>query len=290
MFTRAELRIHMKQPDGSDFDPVFLQIYHGGHKGTYKRVTPNREGWIVFDVLGHLQRWRASGHPHKNIHFYIITYRSFNDLSKRENGTNCHNSTIKFDHATASNTTDEDIDLQPLLMIYSRDMDVVKFNVSAIIAAAEAQKSKRMQRRQADDGSYSEVTEPTLGGCGKHSLEIGIDTFNTIWQLAQPTQTALYPTTLNIDVCGGSCNTDLPSFLTAQHSIILYYLHTRSHATPYSNAEWSQCCAPVKYGSIEIMFALPDQIKIDTLRDITVKQCSCMSILRRTQPPTSSSR
>jgi hypothetical protein len=289
VFTRAELRIYMKTPAGSVIQPVFLQLYHGGHKGLYKKVNPSREGWIVFDVLSHLQRWRASNHPNKHIHFYVTTYNSIDDLSKEENGKDCNDgSSIQFE---VTNKTNGDIDQQPMLMIYTHDLDVVKFNLSAIFAAAEAKGSTGVWRRQSGD-SHSEVrpTLPPSRGCGKHTLQIDLNTFNQIWRLAQPSQSAIYPMTFDINVCGGNCDRDLPSLYTAQHSIILYYLHTRSHTPPYSNAMWGQCCAPVKYRSIETLISLPNQeFKIVTLRDISVEKCSCMSILR-TQPPTPSSR
>ena len=272
----------MQQPDGSETEPVFLQLYHGGHVGTYKMILPSREGWIVFDVLSHVQRWRKSNHPNKNIHFHIIAYLSFDDLSKEENGKSCKDSSIKFDQAVSNKTEDK-----TLLMIYSRDLDVVKFNVSALIEAAEEDYSNARHRRQMASSEPPPQQDP-LTRCGKHTLQINLTMFNRIWHLAQISQDALYPRTFNINICGGECDRTLPSFMTAQHSIILYYLHTRNHDTPFSNAVWGQCCAPVTYRSIETLFSLPKgEIRIVTLRDISVEECSCLSILERTEPPQS---
>ena len=276
---RAELRIHMRQPDGSDYQPIYLQLYHGQHKGTYKTVTPSREGWIVFDVLSHIQQWRASNHRHrkKNIHFHVLIYTSLDELTKRENGKNCHDSTIQFDQAAINGTNTGDF--QPLLMIYSHDLDVIKFNLSAIEAAET--ESNDVHRRDTDGNTEARPTQPTMGRCGMHTLQINLTTFNHIWHLAQTSQTALYPRTFNINVCGGSCDRNLPLFAPAQHSIIMYYLHRRSHPTPFGNATWGQCCAPVKYQSIETLFSLPEgEVRIVTLRDISVKRCSCLTILR----------
>ena len=219
VLNRAELRVYMKTPDGSVIDPVYLRLYHGGHKGSYKKVNPSREGWIVFDVLDHLQRWRASNYPHKHIHFYITTYTSFDDLTKGENGKNCHDgSSIQFE---VTNNTSGDIDQQPQLMIYSYDLEVLNFNTTAIKEAAEANESTGVQRCSV---IYSETEPPTLPelstGCIKHEYEISLDTLNEIWHLAQPSQLAVYPPRLNINVCGGGCNRNLPSRHAAQHSII----------------------------------------------------------------------
>ena len=271
----------MRQPDGSEIQPVFLQLYHGNHKGTYKRVSPSREGWIVFDVLGHLRQWRttSSHHPNKKIKFYIVTYNSLDDLSKDEKGKNCSESSIQFDQGV------EDDDLKPLLMIYSHDFDIVRFNVSALTAAAEEDSDNHAQRRQASSTTATTTQQPdAMSRCRKHELQIGLSTFNRIWHTAQVSQTAIYPSTFNINVCGGDCERHIPSLMTAQNAIILYYLHTNNHQTPISNTVWGQCCAPVRYRSIDTLFSLPEsdgEVRIITLKDISVKECSCLSILDR---------
>jgi hypothetical protein len=291
VFTRAELRIHMQQPDGSNYHPVVLRLHHGRHKGTFKKLSPSREGWIVFDVLSHVNRWRAANHSHKNIHFYIVTYPSLDDMTKDVNGKDCRSSSIKFDQALAEdrNTSEIDKDFQPLLMIYSHNLDDIMLNVSALIEAADS----KQRRDVSSTTSYSGVSDATptpdpMGSCRKHNYEIDRDTFNTIWHLGQSSQDVLVPTTFNIGVCGGDCDRDVPRSL-AQHSIILYYLHLRDHQTPYRNIAWGQCCAPVKYRSVETLFSLPNngEFRIVTLRDLSVERCSCLTIFRR-PPPTDS--
>ena len=274
-FRRAELRIHVKQPTSVQVpDSVYLRLYHGSRKGSYKIVSPIREGWIVFDVIDEVNQWRSTNRPHKKIHFYIVAYTNLDNLDKGENGKNCQESAIKFNQPS---DTDDDTDNQPLLMIYSHDLDVIKFNVSALINNSTSERHRRQN---------NELSQPQVHSCGKHNLQINLTTFNNIWHLGERSQTALFPRTFDINVCGGQCNRDIPNS-SAQHSIILYYLYTRGHTTSYENTPWGECCAPVKYRSIETLFSLPaGEIRIVLLRDMSVEQCSCLNNLQ----PTSQSR
>ena len=291
VFRRAELRIHMKQPPGDQVTHVYLQLYHGSQLGSYKMVTPNREGWVVFDVLNDVQQWRAANHPHKKIHFYIVVYANEEDHRMGRNGKDCHNSPIKFHQPMSPEEDGSDAtdDLQPLLMIYSHDLNAVKFNLTALIDAAESERSSTNKRRRSTSSEYSSTNSdatPTpnsvvMPSCGRRELQIDLDTFNRIWHLSQPRQTALFPTHFNLNICGGNCYRDAP-LLSAQHPFILYYLYTREHAVPHNNTVWGQCCAPVKYKSIETLFSLPKgEVRIVTLKDMSVAQCSCLTILKR---------
>lgn len=276
----------MKRPSGDLVNLVYLQLYHGRHKGGYKIVYPNREGWIVFDVLDHIRRWRDHGHPNKSIHFYIRTYTSEYDLQKGQNWKACNDSPVQFDQALIPGSQNSE-DLQPLLMIYSHDLNTVNFNLTALMEAAEANEHLMNKR---SDSEYTETSPPTpeleeellplarMDTCRKHNLQIDLARFNEIWHLAQSSQTALYPTTFDINVCGGGCHRDIP-ITSAQHSFIVYYLHTHVNAQQYRNVIWGQCCAPVKYKNIETLFSLPDgEFRIVTIRDISVEQCTCLTI------------
>ena len=268
-FRRAELRIRMRQPTGDQVNSVYLQLYYGNRKGSDKKVSPIREGWIVFDVINEVNQWRMDDHSNGKIHFQIITYTSEVDLARGKNGKNCHKSAIKFNQPSDTDD-DDDIDNKPLLMIYSHDLDVIKFNVSALIDAHVGERHRRQ---------YSELS-PLAHSCGKHNLQINLTTFNNIWQLGEKFQTALQPDYFDINVCGGQCNRDIPN-ASAQHSLILYYLYTRGHTTSYENTNWGQCCVPIKYRSIPTLFDLHEGvIRIVLLRDISVDKCSCLSILQ----------
>lgn len=276
---RAELRIHMKQPTGDQVNAVYLRLYHGRRKGGYKKVSPIREGWVVFDVINEINQWRAANHPHKKIHFYIVTYTSEEDLIKGQNGKNCHDSPIKFHQPTGNNDSDTEVDNKPLLMIYSHDLNTFMFDVDAIKNATE--EKKREHRSTSTENS----TEVLNQGCTKHNLQISLETFNKIWRLGHSSQLALYPPNIDINVCGGQCQHNVP-LSSAQHSIVLFYLAIR-HSPPYDNVEWSQCCAPVKYKNLEVLFTLPnDEMRIVLLKNLSVERCSCLNIIQ----PTSQTR
>ena len=284
IFRRAELRIHMQQPSGDLINTFYLQLYHGHQsgrhqRGSYKKLSPAREGWVVFDVLDELNQWRDAEHQHKQIHFHIVTYTSEDDFIKGENGKDCHDTSIKFDQPT-----DSDADNQPLLMIYSHDLNLVNLNYAAIIEASNITERSISSRHRRSTGNSS---EPLHHSCGKHNLVISLDTFNEIWHLARPHQDAIYPRSFDISICAGGCVSSIP-LSTAQHSFIAYYLHTRgkNEVIQYRNAQWGECCAPVKYKSIETLFSINGgnngEVRIVRIQDLSVEQCSCMTILQQT--------
>lgn len=282
---RAELRIHMKQPNGDQVNAVYLRLYHGSRKGGYKKVSPIREGWVVFDVLNEINQWRAANHPHKKIHFYIVTYTSEEDLIKGQNGKDCHASPIKFHQPQYTNETnsDEEADYMPLLMIYIHDLNTEKFNVSAIVDSDMFNVSDvSAEKRSANPVN---VSDP-LHGCTKHNLSIDLELFNNIWRLGHREQVALFPRTIDINVCGGECTNQHP-IGAPQHSIVLYYLYTRGRRPPHSNnhnVEWSQCCVPVKYKSLEVLFSLPNEVmEIILLKNLSVESCSCLNIIQKSR-------
>ena len=280
IFRRAELRVHMQQPSGDLINTLYLQLYHGHHsgnhqRGSYKKLSPVREGWVVFDVLDELNQWRDANRQHKHIHFHIVTYTSEDDFIKGENGKDCHDSLIKFDQPT-----DADVDNLPLLMIYSHDLNML--NLSALVEASDTKESLTPGRRRRSTGNSS---EPLNHRCGKHNLEISLDTFNEIWHIGRPNQDAIYPRRFDISICAGGCSTSVP-LSNAQHSFIAYYLHAqgRSEVIQYRNAQWGECCAPVKYKSIETLFTIEEnnEVRIVRIQDMSVEQCSCMTILQQT--------
>lgn len=267
----------MKQPNGDQVNPVYLRLYHGKRKGGYKKVYPIREGWVVFDVLNEINHWRMANHPHKEIHFYIITYTSKEDLMKGQNGRNCHDSPIKFHQPTGTNSTAHFDDTMPLLMLYIHDLNPLKINVSDIIGDTENVTNRRSVREE----NSGATTQAQLQHCSLHNISINQSTFNKILHLANPEQTAIFPQTFNINVCGGQCH-DGPPINLPQHSSFLYYLYTRRYAPAYyNNVEWTQCCAPTEYKSLEVLFALPhDIIEIITLKELTVVKCKCLRIIQ----------
>jgi hypothetical protein len=279
IFRRAELRIHMKQPSGDLINTLYLQLYHGRQRGSYKKLSPIREGWVVFDVLNEVNQWRDANHPHKKIHFYIIVYSNEDDLIKGKNGRDCSNSLIQFDQPI------EGDDNQPLLMIYSHDLNVARINITALAEATNNTQNSTTGRHRRQTVNNGANLPPLRQSCGKHSLVISLDTLNEIWRLTgRANEHAIFPRSFNINVCAGECSRSIP-LSTAQHSIIAYFLHTRNRDDEilYRNATWGQCCAPVKYRSIETLFSLPrNEVRIVTIKDMSVEQCSCLTILERT--------
>lgn len=267
----------MKQPNGDQVNPVYLRLYHGKRKGGYKKVYPIREGWVVFDVLNEINHWRMANHPHKEIRFYIITYTSEEDLLKGQNGKNCHDSPIKFHQPTSTNSTAHFDDTMPLLMLYIHDLNPLKINVSSIIEATK----NITNRRSVSGGSSGATTQAQLQDCSLHNISINQSIFNKIWHLGKPEQTAMYPNTFDINVCGGQCH-DNPPIDLPQHSGFLYYLYTRRYApADYSNVQWTECCAPTKYNATDVLFLFPnDIVDIVPLLDLKVVECKCLRVIQ----------
>jgi hypothetical protein len=282
IFRRAELRIHMKQPSGDLINTLYLQLYHGRQRGSYKKLSPIREGWVVFDVLNEVNQWRDANHPHKKLHFYVIAYSSKDDLIKGRNGRDCTNPLIQFDQPI------EGDDNQPLLMIYSHVLNLANINVSALLEPPNTTRNLTADRyRHHRRTVHSLVVQPALElrvnqSCGTQNLSIGLETLNEFWHLAHPNQNVVFPTNFNINTCAGECSQSIhPS--AVQHSALIYYLHTRNRNDIlglYQNAQWKHCCVPAKYRSIEVLVRLPrNEVRIVRVRDISVEQCACYSIL-----------
>lgn len=276
VLVRAELRIFMHDPDGSVFQPVVLQLYHGNNTSTRKELTPSREGWVVLDILNDIERWRTFHRHERHIHFHVITYPTVTDALKEENGENC-TGPLKFYGAreTVANT-----DKRPVLMIYSKDIYGNTIDREALIAAATNNEREVRSVNHNSDSITTARTSDSFGSCEKHTLRLNLTAFNNIWRIVQPHQTALFPTHFNLDICGGTCGRNYPSNFAVTHSFLAYYLHSRSYRTQQDNAQWTQCCAPVRYKGVEALFSLPgDEFRIVALNDISVDKCSCLSVL-----------
>ena len=226
---------------------------------------------MVFDVLDELNQWRDTNHPHEQIHFNIVTYTSEDDLMKGENGKDCHNPLITFDQPT------EDEDKQPLLLIYSHNLNN---DISALFEASNAMPNMTADRHRRMTVNSS-VAQPAVNqSCGKHNLTISANTFTEIFRLASANVEVLLPKSFDINVCAGECSQS-DSQSSAVYSLITNYLHTRiQNNLLYSNAHWGQCCAPAKYKTVEALIRVSNsELIIVGIEGISVELCSCYSTL-----------
>lgn len=270
LFKRAELRVYMKHPSPDLLNPIHVQLFRNGIGIVHKTVSPAREGWVVFDVLDEINRLKSQfvQHPHRKIRFTIKTYESTKDLATDKNGKDCKESPVEFEQNSESHP--------PLLMIYSYDPNAIKINASALFE--NLSNTSNITIASTGNNTRGRRNSPS---CGLHSLQITLNKFNEIWRSGSNDMTALYPPTFNLGVCGGVCNNRFP-IASSQHSIILYYLASQNHAVPSNFAEWTQCCAPVKYRSYDALFSLPDEeYQIIPLRELSVERCTCLNVVTR---------
>lgn len=265
----------MKQPSGDMVDKVYLRLFRGENSVANKEISPIREGWVVFDVLDEVNHWKnqLAKHPHKKIHFHVVSYKTKNDFAYMVNGKDCHDSPIRFERRFQSSEIE---DHQPLLMIYSYDPNTIKFNISALVENI-THNSNTVNRYRRESGSGEDASSAPPPPCRKLDLSITLDEFNRIWALGDPTKSALAPRLFHLGLCGGQCQQDLPTS-TKQHPIIIYYLSQQLHPAP-SGFHWGQCCAPNAYKSIRTIFTSPNEEEyiFTELEDIAVESCGCFT-------------
>ena len=245
-----------------------MGLFRDGIKISHRMVSPAREGWVVFDVLDDLNRVKdelnKQPHRNRNITFTIKTYKNQFDLALDHNGEDCYNSSLKFQRKPQSSV------YPPLLMIYSKDDNFLKLNVSAIL--------KNISRPSNVSSKISRTKRST--SCGRHTLDITVAQFNEVWQLGNSQITALAPYVFHLGVCGGQCNINYYPNGSPQHSVILYYLASR-HPAP-NNMSWTECCAPVEYDNLEFLFRNGDNYIITPLWEVSVSRCACLRTVSMT--------
>ncbi|KAI9557115.1 putative TGF-beta ligand Decapentaplegic protein [Daphnia sinensis] len=228
------------------------------HRLLDSRVVDVRdEGWMTFDVLPALLRWRQQ--PKRN-HGLWLEMKRLNEetlsdiehfhLRKRRRRRRSAVSSSLQPEQEEGNETDDQLDLrwasqQPLLVTYSDDG---RSRVRGKRAAEK--KHKRKGRRD---------------NCRRQSLYVD---FNDVgwndWIVAPPGYHAYY--------CHGDCPFPLPDHLnTTNHAIVQTLVHSvNPSAVPRA------CCVPTELSSISMLYIDEyDKVVLKNYHDMVVEACGC---------------
>ncbi len=108
--------------------------------------------------------------------------------------------------------------------------------------------------------------------CTRHSL-----TVNTVYLLSNDLKRRIqfvYPSKIDIGVCGGRCMYSLPSVLDQYyHAMMAIYFRVMGAFNRYR-----QSCLPVKFASVRVTYTESNTygIKTTVIEDIKVKHCDCI--------------
>ena len=215
------------------------------------------EGWLTFDVLPALLRWREQ--PTRNYGLWLEMRRvdntdAFSDIRHfhlRPASRRRRRSVTKTQTEATSETVEEQVqDLrwasqQPLLVTYSDDGKAR----SRSKRAAE-KKHKRKGRRD---------------NCRRQSLYVDFsDVGWNDWIVAPPGYHAYY--------CHGDCPFPLPDHLnTTNHAIVQTLVHSvNPSAVPRA------CCVPTELSSISMLYIDEyDKVVLKNYHDMVVEACGC---------------
>ena len=158
------------------------------------------------------------------------------------------------------------MDDHPALVIYSRDPDASLFAARALLKGLSD-----------PDSAVSRDVERharSSAGCGLNSLVFQASTLNSIPLIAN--QQIMFPSSYNGGICGGPCYGSYPDKNAPAIALITHYI------TRMASAGYTQCCAPVQFGSVSFVSTptgtSSGTTTITTLANMVVTDCTCLDI------------
>lgn len=211
------------------------------------------EGWMTFDVLPALLRWREQ--PKRNYGLWLemkrVNDEALSDIPhfhlRRSRRRRRSSSGADQDQSV---TEEEKLDLrwashQPLLVTYSDDG-------RARVRSKRAAEKKHKRKGRRDN-------------CRRHSLYVDFsDVGWNDWIVAPPGYHAYY--------CHGDCPFPLPEHLnTTNHAIVQTLVHSvNPGAVPRA------CCVPTELSSISMLYIDEyDKVVLKNYHDMVVEACGC---------------
>ena len=221
-------------------------------------------------------------------------YPNIRSYQKQEGILDCSESPVEFVY-TQTNQEQE-----PLLVVYSFDPEVEKIDYQAILASLGENPTNHVAERRKRQSSSTVAQEP-LPSCSLFPLNITAGDIPP----KRRGEVVLYP--LHYDagdcvilvyfivyisiflsiypgICGGQCLSKFPTTQDLKHAQLVHLLLNRGTFNDRHGYTFTQCCAPVKYSSLDVLIrpAPGDNsrsVYINIINNMKILECECLDVV-----------
>ena len=204
--------------------------------------------WIEFDNINLL------GQPIQMIQEFQIQI-DFYPYGHAHRNIYCNDDTFQL--VTSAN----DLDTQPLLIVFSNDPDQSLSNLLQGLDIVGESSNK-----QTPPGDRPVRSTDT---CNVQEAELSKDVLNSVYERYK----VVSPDFIPLNICGGSCDNTITT--TPIHADLLNIYISQDHI---DKSEYQKCCTPLEYASfniITISTTEPRVIESKLLSNASVTQCRC---------------
>lgn len=190
---------------------------------------------------------------------------SFTDLKSVDSDNS--NNDEENDINSSSDFSDNWLQVQPLLLTYSKDKALLEEEREASESAVRLQRMERINRvkRNANSSGRKPRRKGRRNNCRKHNLYVDFsDVGWNDWIVAPPGYQAYY--------CHGECPFPLSDHLNStNHAIVQTLVHSvNPQAVPKA------CCVPTELSPISMLYVDEhDKVVLKNYRDMVVEGCGC---------------
>jgi hypothetical protein len=172
--------------------------------------------------------------------------------------------------------TSTEYENKPTFIVYSYNEDITKISYKDVTGDVIAGLTER-ELTTGSTASESRRKRETTPICHVNELLVPSDLITNQMVGSSPNNfTVIFPDSYNAGICGGSCKTSLGPINT-KHAEYVYILLEQVRFTYRYN--FKRCCAPIRYGPLDILSRSDGDYKISTIRNMKVKKCECLDIV-----------
>lgn len=284
---KAELHLYLENPSESGDYVVFVKLFNSLARrdiATSRQIltTKGESGWFTFDVDEVVHEWVQAGEPYAVFKLQVYPYDERLQLSPP---LACEDDLVPFVF-TRDNT-----DTEPFLVVYSYDDEVEQINYGLIMdqlerdaqdqptiaspsvsTSTDIDTNQALARRKRDATPVELPLPPT---CSVQQLNVTAADLNRL-SVIRGSQVFL-PLSYNAGVCGGKCGSKFPR--GPQHAALIHILLNQGTFNDRHGYSFSQCCAPVRYTSLETLTRSGYEFRINILTDMKIMQCECLDVI-----------
>ena len=270
---KAELRLYISEEVqfGNDHYLIVLERYRHGHEPEKIHtgyISAFSSGWQIFNVEATLTSWvkNLATHPHRIHGFRIRIFQ--NEQAYYDNRPYaCKDAPVQFVSSR------DDLEHEPLLVVYSFDPEAEKINYKYLLDSAQPEDESSQRRRKRSIPVKRNVDLPPQ--CSVHSLMIISAHLNSISQFRN--QQIVSPERYDAGICGGVCEYSIPTSFA--HASLVHLLISRNSFTQH-NYQFVQCCSPTAYESKTFLTRGQDDVfKISVLQNMKITSCECIDVV-----------
>lgn len=203
--------------------------------------------------------------------FHVKIYKDF----EMKQMTSCID--VKFININYSDDT------VPIFVVYSYNPVIENINYNEI--ADEV--IEKMMSEEAAGGSVSvggvqgQRRKRQVSTCQVNELIVGGEKIlNRMVGSRAADFSVLFPEVYNAGICGGSCKTTLlPDKSDTNHAPFVYLLLEQPSFKEKFSYSFSRCCAPVRYGPLQVFSMSDGSSNINTIEDMRIEECECLDII-----------